>query len=74
MNAVTAMKWVKVSNGRYATECGRFTISKTLRRGEYTLIDNATQDVCCPQYKKMQTVYNIEHGKNTAARWVRGVN
>ncbi len=73
MNA-TQVKWVKVANGSYKTACGRFTMSRGMKRGEYTLMDHATQDVNCPQYKKMQTVYSIENGKNTVARWLRGVN
>lgn len=70
----TKLNWVKVANGSYATTDGRFTIVKAYKRGEYNLTDTHTADPVCPQYRKSCKVYNIEHGKNTAARWVRGVN
>ena len=66
------MNWVKIANGVYKSECGRFTITANMRRGEYNLSDRDARDVCCPQYNRMQTVYSIQHGKNVAARWNRG--
>ena len=72
-----ALVWVPRSSGAarwYETACGRFSLSKGHRRGEYTLTDRHTADACCPQYRRMETCYSVAGGKAKAARWARGGN
>lgn len=72
MTAAATLTWVKIDNGHYVSACNRFSVTRALRRGEYTLFDRDAREPACPQYNRTARVYSIEHAKNTAARWVRG--